>query len=361
LKKFTFFSIALLLIFQMKLSSQVKSDVVYYPTTKWKTGDASRFGISKKSLHDFDQVIISEFKHLRSFLISVNGYIIYEKYGQDFSNEKFHEVCSVTKSITSALIGVAITNGFIDSLNQTAVEFFPEYADEITDARFKKITIKHLLTMSPGFECGENPCFDLWQKSDNPTQFIFNTKVIGEPGNKLKYNGPAVHLLSAIISKVSGTNLLDFGDKYLFSKLGIKKPFWYTDPQVNNWGNFRSLYRPRDLMKIGYLFLNNGRWENEQIISKDHIEAATSKQISGKLFGFQTNYGYLWYVGNYSGIKTFNASGYGGQYLYVIPEAKMIVVCTSNTDRHYGKNYGLIGDYIIPLAKEIIQNIKRSD
>ena len=114
-------------------------------------------------------------------------------------------------------------------------------------------------------------------------------------------------------------------------------------------------------MKIDYLFLNNGRWRNEQIISKDHIEATTSVQISGELFGFQTSYGYLWYVGNYSGIKTFNASGYGAQYLFVIPEAKMIVVCTYNTDRHYGKNYGLIGDFIIPFAKEIITNNKKSD
>ena len=356
MRKIIYFSFVFLLISQFTLFSQNFSVPAYWPTTEWKTGKASQFGINEKTLIDFDNVIKNEFQHLRSYIISVDGFIIYEKYEQDFSKDKFHEICSVTKSITSALVGSALTNGYIYSLTQPVFEFFPEYANEISDPQFKNITIKHLLTMSPGFECGENPCFDEWQQSPNPTEFIFKKKLIRDPGTVLKYNEPAVHLLSAIISKVSGTNLIKFADKFVFSKLGIKKPFWYADPLGNNWGNFRSMYRPRDLMKIGYLFLNNGKWEGQQIISKAYIKAATSVQISGELFGFQTDYGYLWYVGNYSGMKTFSASGYGGQYLYVIPDAKMVVVCTSNTDRHYGENYGLIGNHIIPIAQEVILN-----
>lgn len=251
------------------------------------------------------------------------------------------------------MTGIAIKNGFIKDVNAKLMDFFPEYDTAGLDLAFRKITLAHLLTMSPGFNINDTPQFDPWHTNANPTNFIFRLNVEKQPGSELKYNDPAIHLLSVILKKATGLRSIDFAEKYLYSKLGMEPPDWQRDPQGNNWGNFRSSYRPRDLLKFGYLYLNKGRWEDETIIDPEFIEASTSTRISGEMFGFRMNFGYLWYIGNVSGVKLFNASGYGGQYIYVIPEMETVVVCSSDVDRHHGDNYGLISQFIIPLADQI--------
>lgn len=331
--------------------SQFQTRNDYWPTQKWQVEQPKFLGLNEKILQNLNQKLSTDFTHIRSFLIAYKGYIVFEKYGEGFSNDNHHEVCSVTKSVTSALIGIALQQRVLKNVDQKLMNFFPEFNSAKLDSGFHQITLKHLLTMSPGFNCNDTPFFDLWHTSKDPIKFTFNLKLIKEPGNELKYNDPAIHLLSVIISKISGIKTIDFAEKYLFSELGMQKPIWQEDKSGNNWGNFRSSYKPRDLLKFGYLYLNKGNWNGKQILQKEYFKASTNKQISGELFGFPTNYGYLWYIGNYSGIKTFSASGYGGQFIYIIPDMDMVVACTSNLDRHYGENFGLVPEFIIPLSK----------
>jgi CubicO group peptidase (beta-lactamase class C family) len=280
-------------------------------------------------LEQIDAYVEENCPKLRSILISRNGYIVFEKYYSGDANYA-NDIDASTQSITSALIGIALGQGHIKNIDQKMYTFFPEYAPGITDPRRKKISIRHLLTMTPGFiRFGGGSFGDM--ESD------FKRLIEFEPGETHAYNTGASHLLSGIITKSTNMSTLQFADKYLFKPLGIPTPRWATGFGGYNHGGGGLYMRTRDMAKIGYLYLRNGVWDDRQIIPKKWVEESTRKHSSTP---FELNssveidiaYGYQWWVSTSpTGYHTFTALGSGGQYIHINPKLNLVTVMTTDS------------------------------
>jgi CubicO group peptidase (beta-lactamase class C family) len=300
----------------------------YWPTKEWRTSTPEAQDMDSTQLGKMNNFLENKCPAVRSVLVIRNGYIAFEKYYIGDANTT-HTIYSVTKSITSALIGIALGKGYIKSIDQKMVTFFPEYASEITDSRLNKITIRHLLTMSAGFETdpGQGP---------PGMRTSFAQPIITEPGSHAAYNSGSSHLLSGIISKSTKMSTLEFGDKHLFKPLGIQKPVWRKGVDGYTRGGYGLWMRPRDMAKIGYLYVQNGVWDNNQIIPAKWIKESTQKHSTISWFQKEVPYGYQWWIGStnssyFKGHSGFSAVGYGGQYIDVIPDLDIVIVATSNT------------------------------
>jgi CubicO group peptidase (beta-lactamase class C family) len=306
------------------------------------------------------QLVIQRLKHLdkkftkdkiNSCLVYSKDTIVYEYYRNNKLKEKLHKVNSVTKSVISILTGIAIDKGYIKGVAQPISDFLPDMEEEK-----KRITIEHLLTMTPGLDWPE---FSTWGgrpmpmiNSKNWVKFILERKMIEEPGENMYYNSGASHLLGAILQKATGQKATEFAEKYLFNPLGMKEYDWYSDSKGIVIGGFGLSLKAEDMLKIGKLMLQGGYWEGKSILSKSWIETSTSRKIDTYYkFG---SYGYHWWVLENENKKhhTFFAMGYGGQYIIIDPEHELITVFTSD-------NYA---DAVHPLnyyKNEILQTFMR--
>jgi CubicO group peptidase (beta-lactamase class C family) len=336
------------------------SNSSYWPTKEWKTSTPEEQGMDSALLADmFDEINEVAFDHLiHSILIIRNGYIVVEAYYPGHDRDTLFKIHSSTKSVTSALFGIALSKGYISSLDQSVVDYFPEL--KIKDIGLKKqITLKHLLTMSSGLEWPElatiytnpeNPVMIMLGNEDS-AKYVLDRPISKQPGSEFNYNSGCSQLLAAIIHKKTG-NSLEFAKKYLFSPLGISNYDWSTDSDgvINGFGGLQM--RTRDMAKFGYLYLKGGHWEGQQVIPSAWVKESTSGHI--KKYGHLPRrnipyYGYQWYIHS----LYFHSFGNQGQYIFVIPKHEMVVVFTSGlTPRQYSFIPHLIEHYIISSAKE---------
>jgi CubicO group peptidase (beta-lactamase class C family) len=317
----------------------------------WKTASLDAVGINERKIGEaVDRVRDDTYQNIHSILIVKDGELVFEEYfggylwdyngdqfrGElaDFGIDTIHNLASVTKSFTSALVGIAIDHGFIQGVDEKAFAFLPEYAN-LNDERKDKITLAHLLTMTSGLEWNEmqlpysnasNDLVQLFIVSD-PIEYILVKPVVDEPGTKWYYNGGGTNLLGEVIREATGLRMDDFAEKYLFAPLGITDYEWdHINPDmIHASGNLK--LRPRDMAKLGYLFLNGGMWKGERIVSEEWIEESTKGHVSLSPTG---EYGYQWWLKTYhSGSKSvdsFYAAGWGGQRIMVFPSLDMVVV-----------------------------------
>jgi len=265
-----------------------------------------------------------------SLLIYKDDELLFEKYYNGFNETKLANLKSVTKSITSLLIGVAIDKGMIKNENQKLIEIMPELFDKVSDEKKKEITIRHLLTMSAGFEWNNfgGKWRNGWDNSKEPNKYLIEKVPLkNNPGEIWNYNSGISHLLSGIIKKCSGINTFEFAKRNLLDPLSIKEIKWEKASDGNERGNSELWLKPKDLAKIGLLMLNDGRWKNKQIISKHWIDKSTKKYFDG--FTQIGGYGYHWHTRKFGKYKSYLAAGWGGQFLIVIPALNLVVVNTS--------------------------------
>lgn len=265
-----------------------------------------------------------------SLLINHKGKTVFEKYYNGFTKDKLNNLKSVTKSITSILLGIAIDNGLIKNENEKISGLLPEFFNEKFDLRKKEITLKHVLTMSSGFEWNNfgGKLRNGWDQSSEPTKYLIqNVPMKNDPGKVWNYNSALSHLLSDIIKKYSENNTRAFAEKYLFAPLGIKNIKWQKSEDGNEMGNSELFMTSRDMMKIGVIILNEGNWNGKQIVSKEWVDKSTQKYFDG--FPQIGGYGYQWHLRNFGNYKAVMAVGWGGQLLIIIPELELVVVNTS--------------------------------
>ena len=281
---------------------------------------------------------------IRSVMVIRNGYIVFEKYYLGDANVD-KDIFSVTKSITSALAGIAIDKGYINNIDQKAVSFFPELVSKISDSRFEKVTIRHLLTMSTGYQTSYG--------GPQGADLCLGKSLLTEPGASAAYSGCSSHLVSCIISKATKMSTLEFGYKYLFEPLGIKKPFWSENYDGCHKGSYGLYMAARDMAKIGYLYLQNGVWDGNQIISDEWINDSTQKQILLNFGQKVYKYGYFWWITSAEGQPDFSSAvGYGGQYIHVVPDLDLVIVATSDERVLKPKHFGFSRTFIIPAVKK---------
>jgi CubicO group peptidase (beta-lactamase class C family) len=244
-----------------------------------------------------------------------------------------HDLRSISKSITSLLVGIALDRGWIKDLDEPVFSYFPEHADLRTPEK-DCINLWHLLTMSAGLAWNEylpysDPANSERRMIDAPDQcrYVLQQPIARPPGAAYVYNGGLTALLAAILGRTSGRPVDELAKEMLFDPLGIQDIEWirYADGTPNSVSGLRM--RPRDLAKIGQAVLARGTWNGSRIVSEAWVDEATSPHVNGESLFF---YGFHWWLGRSlvrrREIKWVSGVGYGGQRLFIVPELELVVV-----------------------------------
>ena len=281
---------------------------------------------------------------LHSLLVSRHGELIFERYYNRTQPGRPANIKSASKSIISALVGIAIERRLIGDVRTPIVNFFPELAHDPETAK-QKITVEDLLMMRSGLEGTSNRNYGAWVTSRSWVQHALARPMFAPPGAMMEYSTGNTHLLSAILTKASGESTWQFANEVLAKPLGFTLPQWPRDPQGIYFGGNDMLMTPRQLLAFGELYLNRGRVKGQQIVPERWVE----KSCEGRTREFRPGdrrlgpnafvdpmrdrrYGYLWWVHEIGGYQTCFAWGYGGQYLFVVPELDLAIVTTASPD-----------------------------
>ncbi len=328
-----------------------------WPTEGWQTSTPEEHGMDAAKLEQMMDLIEERDAPIDSVLVIRDGYIVFEKYRRGYEEASSHQLQSVTKSFTSTLLGIALQEGLIQSLDQRLVDFYPDRTIDNLDVRKQNITLEDLLTMSEGMDWHEvdlpythpdNSLGQMWRQ-DDVVQHVLDTPMLREPGEAWNYNSGTSILLGNIVEQVSGQSVLMFARQYLFDPLGIGSLYWAMADKSHYHTDGGLYMTPRDMARLGYLMLNGGEWEGEQILPEDWVDHASSAhyQTDG-LYG----YGYQWWTLPQGGIYT--ALGHYDQAIYVIPEADMVVVFTANVpDEAIHPEHGLLLRYILGACNDL--------
>lgn len=274
------------------------------------------------------------YPNLYSILVQQDGQIVYEKYYQGHNQDTYTHIFSVTKSVMSALVGIALNKGLIKSLDQPIADFLPEYFPNPDKYNKKEITIRHALTMTSGL-APTDQTLNRWMASPDWFAYTIDQPKDFPAGQKFSYNTGLTHLLSGVITKASGMSTKEFADKFLFSPLGITNHRWDTDPKGFYGGGHLLYLTPQDMAKFGQLYLQHGLWNRVQVVPERWVSDSTRSQVA---VDDLTSYGYLWWIySTYDGVNnkalpTYAAHGMGNQHIIVIPERDLIVVITCDPD-----------------------------
>lgn len=333
----------LIFIFIVSIGYNDTGSTIDTLTGTWPNSAPESQGIDSRQLAKIFDYIKENEINIHSIVVIRHGYLIMDAYFYPNSKGILHDVASVTKSITSVLIGIAIDKGYIKSVDQAVLDFFPDRKIENLDEHKRELTIEHLLTMRTGF-CrdyadGERQ-LDNMRRTNDWVQYMLDQPLLTDPGEKFAYCTGGTHLLSAIITKATGMNELQFAEKYLFGPLDIHNVIWPTDPSGNNTGGFDLHMHAYDLAKIGYLLLNEGIWQEKQIVSKKWIEKSTRFTSLG-----DDLYAYLWWAPD-ENPDLVEGRGRGGQRLIYSKKRNIVLVFTGS-----GFNPGEIGELLLPAIR----------
>ncbi|HFK1790407.1 serine hydrolase [Bacillus pacificus] len=311
-----------------------------------------------KTAEKLDQIIKEEYENMNGMLVVQKGNVIFEKYYKGHGPDDAFHVASVTKTIISALIGICIDKGYIKSVDQRVIEFFPEYK-----LKASEVTVRHLLTMTAPypFVDWQEPLEELCTQQDW-IQYTLNRIGNGGEIGSFKYSSAGAHLLSAIIMSVTGKNTREFANEYLFQPLGMReipnynmKAFgfddlfgkdvkgWVHDPNGISTGGWGLTLTVKDMAKFGQLYLNEGTHNGKQILSTPWIKESTTMN--------QNQYGYLWWLREEDGIFSYCAMGDGGNVICCIPEKELVVVIASEVIPNARDRWELIVKYILPYTE----------
>ncbi len=360
----------------------------------WKTSSLIDVGIDSKKIDALVRDILTRrFENIHGVLLVRNGKLVLEEYFNGYAfnfsgprfrgeriaygRERLHVTASVTKSVTSALVGIAIDQGFIRDVDERMAVFFPQYMNLI-DEKKARITLEHLLTLTSGLEWNEvelwfkDPQHDLVQLFvvQDPIEYVLSKDVVHEPGTYWYYSGGDVNLLGEIIRKSSGLRVDAFAARYLMTPLGITEYEWdHINPDIiHASGNLK--LRPRDMAKFGQLYLNGGTWNNQRIISENWTKKSTAPIISNfksvmlklaarEYLSWAVNagdrYGYLWWVKSYCTdfgcVDSYLADGWGGQRIIVFPSLELVVVFTGGNYATHEPVHEMVCEYILPAVQ----------
>jgi CubicO group peptidase (beta-lactamase class C family) len=309
----------------------------------------SPHGSGSAPAFDAARALAAELPRLHSLLVSLRGEIVLEQYYNGTRAGRPANVKSVSKSIISALTGIAIERDLIAGVGTKAAAYFPELA-KARDLR-REITIEHLLTMQSGLQSTSNRYYGAWVNSGNWVRHVLTRPLLTPPGTEMDYSTGNTHLLSAILTKVSRTNTWQFAQETLAAPLGFTLPRWPRDPQGVYFGGNDMELTPRQMLAFGELYLKRGRANGRPVVPERWIEASMVPRGHSSWSGQE--YGYGWWLRDLAGYRSYYAWGFGGQYIIVVPELQLVVVTTSSStvaeDRrsHRRTVFGLVERLIV--------------
>ncbi|UCG87894.1 MAG: serine hydrolase [Gemmatimonadota bacterium] len=345
---------------------RVRTDWVYEPPEQiadgWQTASLEDVEVDPGPLVQLINTLRSRESHrVHGIVLVRHGLLVFEHYfsglthptwGEEpvtFDRETAHVLSSVTKSFTATLLGIAIDRGFISSVDDTVFDFYPELAD-LNTGRKRGITLRHLITMSSGLEWNEssatlgdpsNHLTALIRRAMNTSQdlirFILEKPMVADPGTWFNYSGGNTNVVGNVIQRASGTRLDRFADEYLFEPLGIETSWWWLLRPDFVYASGDLALVPRDMAKFGQLFLQNGSWNGEQLVSQEWVGLSAEPVFLFSPPDWSLSYGFIgyshgWWPNEASyGAGAFSASGWGGQQIVVMPEFEMVAALTGGS------------------------------
>jgi CubicO group peptidase (beta-lactamase class C family) len=290
----------------------------------WERSTPEAQGLDSEVLLAGLQRIRDEEIDVHSLIIIRHGHVVLESYVHPYDRKTLHNVKSVSKSIISAVTGVALERGVLDDLDRPVYEFFPEYLDDDDDPLKRRITLRHLLTMTSGLDLDENaPIMYGIFGSEDWIGATLARPMVADPGTRFLYSTPLTHTMSGVLSRTSGKSLLELTREYLFEPLGIDHVQWKTGPRGYYFGGAELFLTPRDLANFGMLYLAGGRWNGKQIVPAEWVESSTRNRLPAAIE--DQLYGYWWWIKPDGG---YFASGWNGQAVLVDPAAELVIVTT---------------------------------
>jgi CubicO group peptidase (beta-lactamase class C family) len=293
---------------------------------------------------------------LHSLLVSWRGELVFERYFRGAKGDRLANVKSASKSIVSALVGIAIDRKLIAGVDTTLGSYFGDALVKDADAGKRSITIEDLLTMRSGLETTSNRNYGAWVTSGNWVRYVLRQPLVSEPGTSMEYSTGSTHLLSAILTKATKKSTLAFAREVLAKPLGITLAPWPQDPQGIYFGGNEMLLTPRQMLAFGQLYLNRGRANGDQIVPETWVDASLTRRTVSRRQA-DRYYGYGWWSRTLAGHPVYYAWGYGGQFIFVVPTLDMTIVTTSSTDAgderrdHRDGIYDLVEQVIIPRVE----------
>lgn len=274
-----------------------------------------------------------------------NGVIIDEYYKPGYASDSVFALNSCFKSITSALLGIAIEQGYIDDVSVRITQYFPQILQSDSEYR-KQINIWHLLTHTSGIDCGDSGFWEAWRGSANWVDYALSRPITARPGTEFNYATANTHLLAAIIQQAAGQSLYEFGQENLFKPVGMTSVLCETDAQgIDDGGNgFKmNIY---DMARFGQLYLQNGQWQGTQVIPEAWVRESTGLQFDRS--SGSADYGYQWWVRTFgaAAYPAYFAQGHGGQYIFVIPRLELVIVFASNNANGSSVYWQMVNDIV---------------
>jgi CubicO group peptidase (beta-lactamase class C family) len=317
----------------------------------------------------------AELDTLYGLVVVKNGYLIAEGYFNEGAVDEMFDRASATKSFTSALVGIALDQGCLSSVDQKMVNFFPEFADEITDPRKEQITIRDLLQMRGGYPDEEYtpPYMEILFSGDNwhHIPHLLDFPLTSDPGTQFQYSNLTSHLLAVIVARACDTDLKSFAQEHLFTPIGAEVGDWYPDADNYTLGGMGIFVTARDMAKFGSLFLDGGEYDGKQVISANWIRDSLQMYSKGIKRGGEISstygsfrdlgYGYQWWSARVGDHGFSYAAGHGGNYIVLLDELDMIIVTTADpmhdvfgdeSWKHEGAINKLVGRFIDSLPQE---------
>jgi len=317
--------------------------------------------VNNNLISNFEDLIKNEYSNIAGIAIIKNESLIYEKYFDGYTKNDVLHIASVTKSIISVLIGIAVDKGYIKNIEQKVLEFFTNYTVKRGEKTIQNVTIKNLLTMTAPYKYKSEPYTKVYTSEDwvkATLDLLGGKRGIGE----FRYSTVGTHILSGILTNATGQSVIDFATENLFKPLGIKVPNnvfiqnkeeyfaflknkyvtgWVVDPKGVNTAGWGLTLTPRDMAQIGQLYLSGGIWNGKRILSSKWIEDSTKEKSRwGEL-----PYGYLWWIVD----DCYAALGDGGNVIFVNPKKEMVVTIASRFMPRAKDRIELIRKHIMPL------------
>ena len=353
-----------------------------------KVGTLKEAGIdSGKILKATQKIQEGKFGEIHSLLIYKDNMLAFEEYyaGHEYKwdapgyqsewvqwdKTMLHQIMSCTKSVTSACIGIAVDKGYIKNVHQSIFDYLPNYSQYKTNGR-ENIAIEHLLTMTSGLQWDEwhaphataaNDIDRLYIECyEDPLSCVLERPLVSAPGEAFTYNGGGMIVLGEILRNAAGMNIVEFSKKFIFEPLGIDTFRWDGFPNgiIETGGGL--LLRPRDMMKFGVTYLNDGIWNDNRIISSDWVQKSSTIYGNNRKINLpiedsgKNGYGYTWWiseVGKYGKkTKMYRANGWGGQVIMILPEKNTVIVFTCGNYTSRSKLFKILDKYLLPAVTD---------
>jgi CubicO group peptidase (beta-lactamase class C family) len=305
------------------------TDRPYWPTRDWNRISPVDAGMDGEALAVASEALREGFPSLRALLVVRGSDLAFEEYYHGGGPDEAINIKSVSKGIITALVGIAVRKGRIESSDKKLSELVPEYFEDVSDSRKKEIRLHHLLDMTAGLHWAENGEETVtWYRKGHSSAYYLSLPLDCAPGECFIYATGSTHLVSEILSRETGMTTRAFAEKFIFGHVGIEISDWWQSSSGVHIGGADILMTARDMARIGLLFLSRGVWDGREIIPAEWVSECVDYRSEGQ--PFVGSYGYGWWRREISGRPAFLGKGYGGQFIIVVPDSDLVVVVGSD-------------------------------